>query len=92
MISGRGDRTGGIVTTENFFIIAVDVHAPNHFASFHIRAKGYKAYQPINSYWFEQSLLIHSEFRDGNVNAGLDVWLIWAVSRFDGKSGRADRD
>lgn len=38
--------------------------------------KGYKAYQPINSYWFEQGLLIHSEFRDGNVNASLNVLRI----------------
>lgn len=35
--------------------------------------KGYKAYQPMNSYWFEQGLLIHSEFRDGNVPAAFDV-------------------
>ena len=35
--------------------------------------KGYKAYQPMNSYWFEQNLLIHSEFRDGNVPASFDV-------------------
>ncbi len=34
--------------------------------------KGYKAYQPLNTYWFEQKLLVHSEFRDGNVNAGFD--------------------
>jgi hypothetical protein len=35
--------------------------------------KGYKAYQPINSYWFEQRMLIHSEFRDGNVPASYEV-------------------
>lgn len=34
--------------------------------------KHYKAYQPLNTYWFEQSLLLHSEFRDGNVPAGFD--------------------
>lgn len=34
--------------------------------------KGYKAYQPMNTYWFEKRLLVHSEFRDGNVNAGFD--------------------
>ena len=32
--------------------------------------KHYKAYQPLNTYWFEQGLIIHTEFRDGNVNAG----------------------
>lgn len=30
----------------------------------------YKAYQPLNTYWHEQDLVIHSEFRDGNVPAG----------------------
>jgi len=32
----------------------------------------YKAYQPFNTYWAEQDLLLHSEFRDGNVNAGFE--------------------
>ena len=35
--------------------------------------KGYKAYQPINTYWFEQDILIHSEFRDGNVPANCQL-------------------
>jgi len=32
--------------------------------------KHFKAYQPLNVYWFEQDLVVHSEFRDGNVPAG----------------------
>ena len=32
--------------------------------------KGFKGYQPLNTYWFEQDLVLHSEFRDGNVPAG----------------------
>jgi hypothetical protein len=32
----------------------------------------YKAYQPFNTYWSEQGLLLHSEFRDGNVFAGFE--------------------
>lgn len=32
--------------------------------------KGYRAYQPLTTYWFEQDLVVHSEFRDGNVPAG----------------------
>jgi len=32
--------------------------------------KGFKAYQPFNTYWAEHGILLHSEFRDGNVNAG----------------------
>ena len=29
--------------------------------------KGHKAYQPLQVYWAEQGLILHSEFRDGNV-------------------------
>lgn len=32
--------------------------------------QGYKAYQPLTTYWAEQGLVLHSEFRDGNVPAG----------------------
>jgi hypothetical protein len=32
----------------------------------------YKAYQPFNTYWAEQGLVLHSEFRDGNVPAGFE--------------------
>ncbi len=32
--------------------------------------QGFKAYQPLTTYWAEQGLVIHSEFRDGNVPAG----------------------
>jgi len=34
--------------------------------------KKFKAYQPFNTYWHEQGLVLHSEFRDGNVNAGFE--------------------
>jgi len=34
--------------------------------------KHYRAYQPLNVWWTEQELMIHSEFRDGNVPAGYD--------------------
>lgn len=34
--------------------------------------KGYKAYQPLNTYWAEQEVMVHSEFRDGNVPAGYE--------------------
>jgi hypothetical protein len=34
--------------------------------------KGYKAYQPLNTYWAEQRLILHTEFRDGNVPAGYE--------------------
>ena len=38
--------------------------------------KKYKAYQPLNVFWFEQGLTLYSEFRDGNCPAAwrnLDV-------------------
>jgi len=34
--------------------------------------KGFKAYQPFNTYWSEHGMVLHSEFRDGNVNAGFE--------------------
>jgi hypothetical protein len=32
--------------------------------------QGEKAFQPLTTYWAEQDLVVHSEFRDGNVPAG----------------------
>jgi len=32
--------------------------------------KGYPGYQPLSFYWAEQDVVLHSEFRDGNVPAG----------------------
>jgi hypothetical protein len=34
--------------------------------------KGFKAYQPLNTWWAEQGLVLHTEFRDGNVPAGYE--------------------
>jgi hypothetical protein len=34
--------------------------------------QGEKAYQPMSTVWVEQDMVIHSEFRDGNVPAGFD--------------------
>jgi hypothetical protein len=34
--------------------------------------KGYKAYQPLNVFWHEQGVVLHTEFRDGNVPASYD--------------------
>ena len=34
--------------------------------------KKFRAYQPLNTWWAEQGLVLHSEFRDGNVDAGFD--------------------
>ncbi len=42
--------------------------------------KGYKAYQPLNTYWAEQELILHSEFRDGNVPAGFEQLRVFKES------------
>ncbi len=34
--------------------------------------KHFKAYQPTQVYWAEQDIMLHSEFRDGNVPAGFE--------------------
>ncbi len=34
--------------------------------------KSFPAYQPFNVYWAEQDVVLHSEFRDGNVPAGFE--------------------
>ena len=39
--------------------------------------KKHRAYQPLITYWSEAELIVHSEFRDGNVPAGHQH--LWAV-------------
>jgi hypothetical protein len=34
--------------------------------------KGFRAYQPLNVRWFEQAMVVYSQFRDGNVPAGYE--------------------
>lgn len=43
---------------------------PTHKRSALFCYKGFRAYQPLNTWWAEQGLVLHSEFRDGNVPAG----------------------
>jgi hypothetical protein len=40
--------------------------------------KGFKGYQPLNVYWAEQGLVVHTEFRDGNVPAGYELARVFA--------------
>ena len=42
--------------------------------------KHFKSYQPLNVYWFEQELVVHSEFRDGNVPAGYEQLRVFKES------------
>jgi hypothetical protein len=34
--------------------------------------EGLKAYQPLNTWWAEHEVIVHTEFRDGNVPAGFE--------------------
>ncbi len=34
--------------------------------------KGFRSYQPLNTWWSEQGVIVHTEFRDGNVPAGYE--------------------
>jgi hypothetical protein len=34
--------------------------------------QGCKSYQPLNTWWSEQQMVLHTEFRDGNVPAGYE--------------------
>lgn len=34
--------------------------------------KGFKSYQPLNVWWHEHGIILHTEFRDGNVPAGFE--------------------
>jgi hypothetical protein len=43
---------------------------PTHKRSALFCYKGFRAYQPLNTWWAEHGLVLHSEFRDGNVPAG----------------------
>ena len=38
----------------------------------HYCYKKFKAYQPFNTYWAEHGIILHSEFRDGNVPASYE--------------------
>lgn len=39
--------------------------------------KGFKSYQPLNTWWDEQGLIVHTEFLDGNVPAGYEQLRIF---------------
>ncbi len=41
---------------------------------------GFKAYQPLNTSWFELDQVLHTEFRDGNVPAVYDQLRVFKES------------
>jgi len=42
--------------------------------------KGFKSYQPLNTWWAEQQIVLHTEFRDGNVPAGYEQLRVFKES------------
>lgn len=78
----------------NDFIASVQKRNPHEMATLDMDAtlvethksqalycyKHYKAYQPLNTYWAEQDLVLHSEFRDGNVWAGFEQLRVFMES------------
>jgi hypothetical protein len=42
--------------------------------------KGFRSYQPLNTWWAEEGLVVHTEFRDGNVPAGYDQLRVFKES------------
>jgi len=42
--------------------------------------KHFPGYQPLNVWWAEQQLVLHSEFRDGNVPAGYELLRLFEES------------
>jgi hypothetical protein len=76
----------GLVTVNRNLIASIQKHRPETEATLDMDAtlvetkkedalfsyKGYKAYQPLNTYRAEQKTVLHTEFRDGNVPAGYE--------------------
>ena len=42
--------------------------------------KGFRSYQPLNTWWSEHGLIVHTEFRDGNVPAGYEQLRLFKES------------
>ena len=42
--------------------------------------QGFKSYQPLNTWWAEHQMVLHTEFRDGNVPAGYEQLRVFKES------------
>ena len=42
--------------------------------------KGFKSYQPLNTWWAEHQVIVHTEFRDGNVPAGFEQLRVFKAA------------
>lgn len=89
-IPAKNAHLRGLEGVNRALVAGVQRHAPASEATLDIDAtlqethkqqalycyEGYRAYQPINVYWAQTGLVVHSEFRDGNVPAGHEVLRI----------------
>jgi hypothetical protein len=86
-VPAKNEHLEGLVGVNTALLRSVQRHAPHKEATLDIDAtcnettkrealfcyKGYRAYQPITTYWAETGMVVLSEFRDGNVPAGHDI-------------------
>jgi hypothetical protein len=85
-IPAANEHLSGFSKVNRDFLRSVQKHHPQETATLDMDAtlvatnkleaffcyKGYRSYQPINTWWMEQGLIVHTEFRDGNVPAGFE--------------------
>ena len=93
-IPAPNEHLKGLTRVNRDFAASVQTHHPKTEATLDCDAtlvetqkedalfsyKGFKAYQPFNVWWAEQELLLHSEFRDGNVPAGYEQLRVFKRS------------
>ena len=86
-IPAKNPHLQGLEEVNQALVVSVQRHAPTKEATLDIDAtiqethkrqalccyKGYRAYQPLSVYWAQTGLMVHSEFRDGNVPAGYEI-------------------
>lgn len=89
-IPARNTHLTGLAEVNTALVASVQHHAPRREATLDIDAtlagttkkealfcyEGYRAYQPITTYWAETGMAVLSEFRDGNVPAGHEMLRI----------------
>ena len=68
LVGFAGDHSGHTRATLDIDATLIETHKRQANYCY----KKYKAYQPLTTYWHEADLVVHSEFRDGNVNAGYE--------------------
>lgn len=85
-IPAPGDALRGLYEVNADLIRFIQDHSPQPVATLDMDAtlvethkreafhcyRNHRAYQPLTAYWFEADLIVHSEFRDGNVPAGYE--------------------